>query len=152
MSGLIALAWYTNGRFTSIETNIGNLKDAITNLTGRMDNAFGMSSPISLKPAGIDALEKSGLKKWIDDNKPRLLRECGSAFALSNQYDIQEAAFKLFDKVDFGDFEQSLKSAAFSRGWSMEIIRRVGGIYFRDLCLKEHNFKPEDLDKPQASN
>ena len=68
---------------------------------------------------------------------------------LTNQYDIQESAFECFDKLDFGEFEPKLKETAFKYGMSIETIRRIGGIYFRDFLLSENGFTPEDLDKPK---
>ena len=68
----------------------------------------------------------------------------------TNQYDIQTSAFNFFDKLDFGEFESKLKETSFQYGMSLEMLRRIGGIYFRDILLQKYNFKPEDLDKPKV--
>lgn len=145
---LVVGAWYLSGRLTRVETKVDGFDTRLTNFEGRLDNAYGSASPISLKPTGTKALEESGLKKWIDDNKEHLLSECESKNNMKNQYDIQECAFKFFDTVDFRDFNEKVKQHAFLYGWSVETMRRVGGIYFRDILLKKYKFKPEDLDKP----
>lgn len=149
--GLVAAvvigAWYLSGRLAKVETKVENFGTRITGLEGRMDSAFGSASPVALRTAGEKALTDSGLKKWIDDHKVELMTKCGG---MENPYDIQSSAFKLFDTLDFGDFEPKLKEAAFQAGWSVQVMRRIGGIYFRDICLEHKGFKPEDLDTPQA--
>ncbi len=145
---LVSGAWFLSSRLTRVETKVDGFDTRLTNFEGRFDNAFGSASPISLKPTGAKALEESGLKKWIDDNKERLVLDCENKNNLKNQYNIQECAFKFFDSVDFGDFNEKLKKSAFLYGWSIEIMRRIGGIYFRDILLKKNGFTPKDLDKP----
>lgn len=130
-----------------IKPDLKDVRERLSTLEGRFSGAFGAASPISLKPIGKKALEESGFSKWIDDNKNELLAKCRSTNSMSNPYDIQEAAFKFFDQLDFGDFESKLKETAYQYGWSIETMRRIGGIYFRDVCLQAHNFKPEDLDE-----
>ncbi len=90
------------------------------------------------------------MKKWIDDRRDELLANCGYKNSMANPYDIQESAFKFLDQIDLGNFENKLKETAFQYGWSIETMRRIGGIYFRDLCLQAHGFKPEDLDQPKV--
>ena len=146
---LILIAWKSGGRFTGIETSITWIKESITKLEGRMDNAFGSASPIKLLPRGIEILEKSGLKEYIDKNRDDLISRCGFKKDLTNQYDIQENAFRCFDELDFGEFESKLKETSYKYGMSLETIRRIGGIHFRDILLSENGFTPEDLDKPK---
>src|SRR4051794_32762724 len=73
---LIALAYYTNGRFTRIETNFEWLADTVRDLSIRLENvsanAFEVRSPISLTPSGEQLLRDSGLKSYIDRNKDEL--------------------------------------------------------------------------------
>jgi hypothetical protein len=147
---LVLLAWKAGSRFTAIETSITWIKESITKLEGRMDNAFGSTSPVKLLPKGVDVLEKSGLKEFIDKNKDSLTKKCKMMKSLVNQYDIQETAFECFDTLDFGDFEPKLKETSYNYGMSIETIRRIGGIYFRDILLSENKFTPEDLDKPKV--
>lgn len=151
VAAVVAGAWYAAYRLGKVETKVDGFETRLTNLEGRLDNAIGSKSPIGLLEKGKLILEESGLKKYIDDRKTELLNQCKSGNSMSNQYDIQEAAFKFFDQYDFGAFNETIKSAAFKYGVSVETIRRVAGIYFRDICLAEHGFAPQDLDKPKGT-
>ncbi len=149
---LIVGAWYLSCRLTRVETKVDGFDTRLTNLSGRMDNAFDGASPIALLPKGRLIIEDSGLKKYIDDNKEELLVQCKQKSLMTNPYDIQESAFKFFDGIEFGkEFEATLKSSAFKHGVSMDTIRRIGGIYFRDICLNVSSFNLEDLDKPKPN-
>ncbi len=149
---IAATVWITR-KLTKLETKVegfdGRLdtfETRFSSLEGLMDLAFSNASPLSLKPMGKKFIEESGLKKYIDDNKARLLSQCETKNPMTNSYDIQEAAFKFFDHIDLGTFEATLKKHAFNYGWSMNVVRRIGGIYFRDLCLEKAGLKPEDLE------
>lgn len=150
LGSIILMAWYSGNRFSGMETSIKWIKESITKLEGRMDNAFGQGSPIRLFPKGIEILEASGLKDYITKNKDVLLSKCGLKKGSSNQYDIQEQSFECFDKNDFGEMEAKLKETAYKFGVSLDTVKRVGGIHFRDLVLADHGFTLEDLDKPQT--
>jgi len=145
---IIAGAWYASHRLTKVETNVEGFDKRLTNIEGRMDASFGNGSPIKLLAKGELILEKSGLKKYIDDNFQSLKRQCGAE--MDNPYDIQNSAFTYFEKLDFGALEAQIKTTAFEQGVGLPVIRRIGGIYLRDLCLKEAGFKLEDLDQPIA--
>lgn len=153
LASLILGAWYLSHRLTKIETKVDGFENRLTNLSGRMDKAFDSGSPITLLPKGKIILEDSGMKKYIDDHKDELLAQCKTKSSMSTPYDIQEASFKVFDELNFGnEFETMLKSSAFKHGVNMDTIRRVGGIYFRDICLNTSGFKLEDLDKPKTNS
>ncbi len=149
VAGVVVGAWYAGSRFTKVETKVEGFETRLTGLEGRLDKAFASSSPVALLPKGQVMLEDSGLKKYVDDRKEELLSMCRNKNEMKNAYDIQEAAFQFFDQFNFGDFENELKKSAYRHGVSIETIRRVAGIYFRDICLAAHNFKPEDLDQPK---
>ncbi len=132
-----------------IKPGLKDIRERFSALEGRLSNVAGNSSPIRLKPKGETILEKSGLKKYIDDNSSELLKQCRSISQMNTPYDIQNAAFNFFDEIKFEkDFEDKLKTTAFEEGVSLEVVRRVGGIYFRDICLRELGHKVEDLDAP----
>ncbi|MCX6765332.1 MAG: hypothetical protein NT148_02225, partial [Candidatus Nealsonbacteria bacterium] len=94
---LIAGSWYASHRLTRVETKVDTFDTRLTNMEGRMDNAFSGASPIALLPKGQLILEESSLKKYIDDHKDQLLDNCQSKDknAEVNQYDIQKAVFTL---------------------------------------------------------
>ncbi len=130
-----------------IEPDLKDVRERFASLEGKSSHLFASASPISLLDKGIETLNNSGLKKYIEDNKESLLKSFKDICVMNNQYDIQEQAFKFFDELDFKDFESNLKKASFDYGISIATLRRIGGIYFRDIALKKANFTPQDLDK-----
>lgn len=140
-------AWWIGNHFGSLKEAVRQFGERLTNLEGRVDLAFKSSSPLTLLPKGEKILNESNLKKWIDDRKDHLIDRCKAEGSTSNPYDIQTAAFRIFDEIDFGDFEAELKTAAYNAGVPMNIVRRIGGIYFRDVCLQEHGYDKKSLDE-----
>lgn len=147
---IIVGVWYTATKLSNINTNVENFDKRLTGMEGRLDNAFGNKSPISLLPKGEIILEESGLKKYIDDNMTSLHVQCQNRYSTKSPYDIQKSAFDLFDKMDLQDLDSQIKTVAYNHGSSISTIRRIGGIYFRDKCLSLSGFKPEDLDKSKT--
>lgn len=138
MGSLIAIAYYTNGRFTGIETDIGWLKETISELLIRAENIptklFKSGSPVSLTAAGYHMLQRSGLKSYIDTKKQTLLAALNPG-ALSDPYDVQRHAFRLFSELSFEEaVGQHLKSFAYNNGISTDLLRRVGAIYLREIA------------------
>jgi len=131
-----------------IKPDLKDIRERFAGLEGKLSGSLGSASPIHLKPKGTTILEKSGLKKYIDDNKTDLLSKCQSKEQMITPYDIQTATFKFFDEMQFEkEFEDKLKTTAYEEGVSLDVVRRVGGIYFRDICLHTLGHKPEDLDQ-----
>lgn len=135
-----------------IEPDLKNVRERFAALEGSLGKTFAGASPIKLLAKGEEILNHGGIKNYIDSNKIGLLSEFKLVCEMKNQYDIQEQAFVFFDKKDFGVFEETFKKVAFDYGMSIDTIKRIGGIYFRDICLSEAGFKPEDLDKPKKSD
>jgi len=136
---LISIAWFASGRLTRVETLVEGLDRRITNIEGNFNGAFTQQSPIALTEKGRMYLEGSGLKEYIDETKDELRRlAVTEPDELETSYDIQNTAFDFFDSVLFDDsFEKVLKQYAYEQGISMNVLRRVAGIYFRDILLKE---------------
>lgn len=162
MGSLILIAWYTSARFTVLETSMQWIKEIINDIKIASDNtttdkpAFSSSSPINLTPIGEEWLIKSGLKEYLDTHKDELMKICEEK-RVANPYEVQKYIFRTFDTLDFEpDFEDKLKKFAFGKGTTMNIMRRVGAIHFRNLCLSQFEMNKEDIDrydpeKPQAS-
>lgn len=139
---VVAGTWYAayrlgrvETRMVMLETRMVTLETRVSVLDGRVDNLYAGQSPIALSPKGLEILEKSGLKRWIDKNSKNLLGQVKTP--TENLYDIQAAAFALFDSISFPqELEAQLKNAAFQGGTNMDNVRRIGGIYFCDICLK----------------
>ena len=150
MGALIGFAWYTNGRFTKLETNYEWIEKILKNINVKVDNedvkAFQSLSPISLTEKGSQLLSESGIKTYIDSNNSKLIKNCSSKKS-TNSYEVQKLIFDLFGSITFdNEFDEKMKRFAFEQGISTDIIRRIGAIYFRDICLTEFKMKVEDID------
>lgn len=58
-----------------------------------------------------------------------------------------KTAHMFIGDYNFKEFAVEIKNAAFKHGVDISTVTRVGGIYFRDMALKESGFTPDDLDK-----
>ena len=140
MGSTIALAYYANGRFTRLETNVDWLSEALRDLTVKAENIsaklFDSGSPVSLTRAGRRSLAESGLKSYIDVRSRDLMDELGQATSF-DLYSVQEAAFRLLARMPFEQaFARRLNKFAFESGASTDLLRRVGAIYLRDIALR----------------
>jgi hypothetical protein len=140
LGSIIALAYYANGRFTRLETNVEWLTDALHEVTIRAENIssklFDANSPVSLTEGGCRSLEESGLKSYIDLRKRDLLDQLRGN-APFDPHGIQDAAFRLLGRLPFeSGFDRRLKKFAFENGVSTDLLRRIGAIYLRDIALK----------------
>jgi len=139
---LLALAYHANGRLTRIETNFEWLADAVRDLTIKAENmsaqAIDTASPISLTDTGEQLLRDSGLKTYIDRRKDELTAEL-RAVAPLDLYTVQQSAFRLLHLISFDTaFARQLNRFAFRTGTSIDLLRRIGGIYLRDLAIAPH--------------
>ena len=139
---LIALAYYSNGRLTRMETNFDWLANAVRDLTIKTENlsarAFDVGSPISLTATGEQLLRDSGLKSYIDRHRDELTTQL-RAKAPFDLYTIQESAFRLLDRISLDDsFARHLNKFAYRNGASTDLLRRVGAIYLRDIAVEPH--------------
>jgi hypothetical protein len=137
MSSLVALAYYSSGRFTALETNVGWLKDTIAELAINAENInskfFRNASPITLTAAGYHILQQSGLRSYVDRRRATLFRTLNTR-CLYEPYELQRRSFRLFAEMAFEDaVAQHLKNFAYSNGVSMAMLRRVGAIYLSDI-------------------
>ncbi len=143
---LVAGAWYASRRFTGVEIRVGAMEERMRTMEGRIDRAFSGSSPLALLEKGEALLRASGLKRYIDDHRERLIAEWRRKGAAADPYYIQESVFVFFDELDFErSVLRGMRAAAFDHGVNIDVVRRVGGIYFRDLCLAASGFDPKDL-------
>lgn len=158
MGSLIFIAWYTSARFTVLETSMQWVKDILNDIKTASDNtgpnksAFGSLSPINLTPIGEDWLIKSGLKEYLGTHKDKLMKTCEDKRG-TNPYEVQKYIFRIFDTLEFEpDFEDKLKKFAFEKGTTMNIMRRVGAIHFRNVCLDQFGMNKEDIDRHDPEN
>lgn len=150
---LVGIAWYSSARFTKLETSMKWVEGILKEIKVSSDNAstpaFASTSPINLTATGEKWLVESGLKQYIDTNKEMLIKFCMEKQE-SNPYEVQKHIFKLWDDMDFDKgFEDNLKQFAFSKGTTMLVVRRVGAIYHRNLCLERFGMSREDIEVHQ---
>ena len=148
---LIMIAWNTGSRFTALETSMEWVKGILKEVKLASDNAatpaFAAHSPINLNALGDKFLNESGLKNYIDTNKDFLLNQCRD-HGVENPYEVQQHAFKLMDGYKFDEaFYQNLQKFAFEKGTTIDVLRRVGGIYLRNVCLDSLGMNRADIDK-----
>jgi len=134
---LIAIAYYTNGRFARIETSIEWLKETIRNFKVSTENTkaklFDAKSPIALTTRGQRFLKDSGLAAYIDGHKESLIRHC-RVDRNAEPYEVQSCSFRLLADFAFDSgFERRLREFAFANGLSTDLLRWLGAIYLRDL-------------------
>ena len=135
----IAPAYYANGRLTRLETNYQWLADTVRDLAISIENisarAFETSSPISLTTTGEQLLRDSGLKSYIDHRRDELTARL-RARAPFDLYTVQESSFRLFDHIPLDyPFAGHLNKFSYRHGTSVELLRRVGAIYLRDIAV-----------------
>jgi hypothetical protein len=138
IGSVVALAYYASARFTRLETDVQWLSDTVRELTLRAENIstklFAATSPVSLTLAGQRHLEESGLRSYIDCRKATLVAQL-RAIPSFDRYRVQDAAFRLFASIRFdAAYERRFKKFAFESGISTDLLRRLGGIYLRDLA------------------
>lgn len=141
IGSLTAVAYYAQGRFTGLETDVAWLKETISELTIRAENVhaklFRSSSPISLTPAGYVALKGSGLRSYINANHTGLLRQLKRV--RSDPYEFQRQTFRLLAELPLDDaVAHHLSKFAFTNGISVDLLRRVGAIYLRDIAAERN--------------
>jgi hypothetical protein len=142
MGALIAIAYYTNGRFAALETSVEWLKETARELLIRFDNrdqkVLRIGSPIALTRWGRRLLHASGLESYVDQHAQAWLAQVGRDI-LDNPYHLQSWAFRLLANVSFDDeFEAGLGAFAFSNGLSIDLLRRIGAVHLRDITSVNH--------------
>lgn len=136
---LLAIAYYAQGRFTGLETDVTWLKEMVSELTIRAENQltkfFTNKSPASLTPAGHAALKASGLKSYIDAHRNVLTAKLKKA--RPDPYELQLHAFRLLAELPFEEVvARRLNTYAFANGISTDFVRRVGALYLRDIVAR----------------
>jgi hypothetical protein len=132
----------------NIKPDLKDVRERFSALEGKTSGLFQSQSPISLTPKGTEFLIASKLKEYIDSNKELLNSACSQKGSMDTPYDVQQSVFEFFDNFEFPqETEKSLKTYAFDQGASMDALRRIGAIYFRDICLRQSGFSADDLDK-----
>lgn len=132
-----------------IKPDLKNVRERFSALEGKMSGYTKSYSPIALTPDGEALLQGSGLKAYIDQHQDKMFEFCNENLDMDTAYDIQESAFYYFEhELTFDEaFENGMKEYAYAQGVSTEVIRRLGAIYFRDICLKRLHKNIQEVEK-----
>jgi len=131
----------------NIRPDLKDVRERLSLWEGKTAGLYQAQSPISLTEQGRAYLHQSGLKTFIDEHREALMQQVDHDSSMQSPYDVQQISFEFFDELDLPDsLEKRAKNFAYNHGISMDALRRIGGIYFRDLCLVAHNFKVDDID------
>jgi hypothetical protein len=132
---------------TNIRPDLKDVRERLATWEGKSAGLYQSQSPISLTKEGRRYLLESGLLSFIDENQEELMQQCDHERSMQTPYDVQQVAFEFFDELDLpDDIEQQVKTFAYNHGVSMDSMRRIAGIYFRDLCLKAHRLSVKEID------
>jgi hypothetical protein len=102
-------------------------------------------SPISLNDKGIELLENSGAKEFVDNNKTVLIEKI-KVLGHGTAYDIQENARKSVMEMEKDSTFNPLKKYAFDKGTDLSLITVAASLYLRDIALPEFGFSLVDVD------
>lgn len=157
LGALLLLAWAASRKFSKVETDITWLKEGFKDIKLAVDNLshppfFKTGSPVNLTQKGSEFLKDSGLQKYIDDRRDEFIGTCSQNARNLNSYDLQNAIFDFFDTYRFEpEVDKALKEAAYKEGISMDMVRRIGAIYFRKICFKQLKMDEKELDAAGGS-
>jgi hypothetical protein len=129
-----------------LKTDVKDVRERFAALEGKTSGLYQAHSPISLTKSGDNTLTESGMKEYIDQNKQILIDACDAGADMRTPYDVQEYVFDFFDSHEFPqEVEDQLKTYAFNQGMNMDVLRRVGAIYLRDIALEQKGFDAKDI-------
>jgi len=138
IGSLIAIAYYANGRFTGLETDVQWLKEMMSELLISAENigtkVYKSGSPVSLTATGYHILQRSGLKSYVDAKRHTLLSALYGK-TTPDPYELQRRAFRLLAGLNFdAAVAHHINNFAFANGISTDLLRRVAAIYLRDIA------------------
>jgi tetrahydromethanopterin S-methyltransferase subunit G len=154
-----------DGRLLKIETDFSQVSKRLPKVEETIEKIYSMlvfgannseafraQSPINLTKVGWDWLRESGLETYVNENYTELKKKMVSTNE-TNPYKIQEECFEMFDFVVVFDTntEEKVNSFAFRKGTQIPILRRCGGIYFRNLIFKDFGIPIENVDRDKMS-
>lgn len=128
-------------KFFDLEKKFFSFGEILHDIQTKTDNAahpgYALHSPVALTSAGKMWLVKSGLKDYINSRKDALLAAAETQ-NMANPYEVQQWAFRSLDETIFDpDFKNTLEKFAYESGTTMSVLRRIAGIYLRDLYLEK---------------
>jgi len=161
-SGLL-IFW---GKFASAQTEIKNLKEKVSDIEKRLNEACEKlagevgrrsqrdrtdelvknESPMALTDKGKALLLDSGGENYVQSNKDKLI-EAIKTKEPKSAYDVQEFAKQVISEMATNNDFIPIKNYLYEQGLDLERATTVLGIYLRDMALPVLGFTREDVDK-----
>lgn len=137
-----------------IRDDVKNIRERLPVIESRVgdlwaDKIAPAHSPRQLNERGQTILNQSGIKEFVERNKPELLRRVRERNC-TNAYDAEKATFSVVNETikEAGATDlDSLKNGAYKVGATLDTLLLVGGIYLRNLIFPELGFSLDDIDK-----
>lgn len=148
----LAFVTYRFGRYAEKIDQLEkcSLNGRLSKLEGQFETSqsafFQRKSPISLTEKGLEALEESGAKQFVDSNIEELYQKIERENPLT-AYDVQELSRSMANGLESDPRVRKMKDFVYERGIDFSTIASITGIYLRDEVLKKKNWKQDDIDK-----
>lgn len=96
-------------------------------------------SPIKLTESGIDLLQNSGGKAYLDKNIEDLCKEFEG---IDNEYDIQKRARDIMQDKEHDKNFDAMKKYLYQKGLHFNDLATVMGVYLRDKVFEKKDIQP----------
>jgi len=140
--------------YKKVHKSLRPIKNAIVEIQGIFTQRYGltinynlMEAPRSeLKPTeyGMTLIKESGLFKFIEENKNKLIKEVEKILEKSESktsYDIQEISREVMLSYKDSRLMEQVKIYAFENALTVDMIFKTGGLILRDLYFDKHKKK-----------
>lgn len=127
-------------------TTCSTIVDERTNRGTDSSSYTKRKSPLALNEKGEDLLKKSGIDKFVLENKDELVEKI-KKINPKTAYDVQSSARKVVESLAGDDRFIPFKNFAFNEGLDIDIIFTIMSIYFRDIALPLLGFQYDQIDK-----
>ena len=150
---LTAIAVAILGWLFTIQRDLSDLKGSIKNLEGRFDSfekyavlAKGQS-PLSLTQSGVELLEQSGGKTYLEKRFTKLYNLFND---VNKGYEIQERAREIIEQQSKQKDFNNIKEHLYNVGRPIEHIIFVMSIELRDMVLEEKQVPAQEQEKVRS--
>lgn len=148
--GVATLGWL----FT-LQRDVSDLKGNVKKLEGRFDgfekyNVLAKGhSPLSLTESGVELLEQSGAKNYLEKHFTKLY---GLFDDIDKGYEIQERAREVIENQRKEKDFNAIKEYLYNAGRPMDNIILVMSIELRDMVLEKKKVPNQRQEKMQVQN
>ena len=104
-------------------------------------------SPIKLTEGGVELLEDSGGKAYVDKNLEHLYMEFKG---VDNEYDIQKKARDIMKAKEHDKNFDAMKKYLYEKGLHFNDLATVMGVYLRDMVFTKKKIQPIQKQQEQV--